>query len=50
VDVADGRWSVTHHRVPYDDTLLYDTFEAREVPERSFIYRAFFGGRLGAGA
>jgi predicted phosphodiesterase len=47
VDIAHGRWKVTHWSVPYDDTVLYHAFEARAVPERTFIYQAFFGGRFG---
>ena len=31
--------------VPYNDRALFEEFERREVPEREFIYRAFFGGR-----
>jgi predicted phosphodiesterase len=30
---------------PYDDSDLFDQFESRGVPERHFIYQAFFGGR-----
>jgi len=26
---------------------LFDAFEHRKVPEREFIYRAFFGERFG---
>jgi predicted phosphodiesterase len=47
VDLANGQWQVTHCSIPYDDTPLYATFEQRFVPERAFIYRAFFGGRFG---
>jgi hypothetical protein len=28
--------------VAYDDTALFRTFEERRVPERQFIYKAFF--------
>lgn len=34
--------------VKYDDKELYDVFEGRDVPEREFIYKVFFGGRFGA--
>ncbi len=43
----DERLAVRHRSVPYDDATLARDFERREVPERSFIDRAFFGGRLG---
>jgi hypothetical protein len=32
--------------VPYDDEPLFRAFEERRVPERAFLYRAFFGGRF----
>ena len=34
------------HTVNYDDTELFNTFEDRDVPDRKFIYKAFFGGRF----
>jgi len=40
-----GHYAVEYRHIPYDDTVLFDAFEARQVPEREFIYRAFFGGR-----
>jgi putative phosphoesterase len=46
IGVEDGRWRLSHHQVPYDDAPLYQAFEARAVPERAFLYRAFFGGRF----
>jgi predicted phosphodiesterase len=46
VDIAHGNWRVNHCSVPYDDAPLYRAFEARAVPERTFIYQAFFGGRF----
>jgi predicted phosphodiesterase len=48
VEVEHGSWSVTHRQAPYDDTALYAAFEQRAVPERGFIYRAFFGDRFAA--
>jgi len=48
LDLADGEWTIEQCRVPYDDSALYSAFEARAVPERAFIYRAFFAGRFGA--
>lgn len=47
LDCDDERLAVRHRSVPYDDATLARDFERREVPERSFIDRAFFGGRLG---
>ncbi len=38
---------IQHHSVRYDDKELYEAFEERKVPEREFIYKAFFGGRFG---
>ena len=36
------------HWIEYDDQGLLQAFEERDVPEREFIYKAFFGGRFGA--
>lgn len=33
-------------QVVYDDAGLYDAFERRQVPERKFLYQAFYGGRF----
>ena len=41
-----GQYSVEHRAVGYDDAGLFEDFELREVPERAFLYRAFFGGRF----
>ena len=38
---------VQQRSIPYDDRELYEAFETRDVPERGFIYKAFFGGRFG---
>ena len=44
---TEGRaYRLTAHAVPYDDADLFRTFEQRAVPERQFIYHAFFGGRF----
>jgi hypothetical protein len=48
VEVLGETYTVTHQRVPYDDTALYRAFEQRQVPECAMIYRAFFGDRFGA--
>ena len=48
VEFHRGQYRVEHRGVPYDDRELLSAFEQRGVPEREFIYRAFFGGRFGA--
>jgi putative phosphoesterase len=47
VQVENGHYTLEHRAAPYDIRRLYETFETRQVPEREFIYRAFFGGLLG---
>lgn len=42
----DGKVNIQHHIVTYDDKELFEAFEDRQVPEREFIYKAFFGGRF----
>jgi predicted phosphodiesterase len=44
-----GNYSLAHRAVRYDDAELLHAFEQRNVPERAFIYRAFFGGRFPSG-
>lgn len=46
LELRDGQAEVSHHVASYDDSLLYAAFEARMVPERTFLYRAFYGGRF----
>lgn len=46
-ELDQGRYTVEHRAVRYDDAGLFRAFERRDVPERAFIYRAFFGGRFG---
>jgi predicted phosphodiesterase len=43
---GDGSYAVRHRLVSYDDGELHAAFEDRQVPERGFIYRTFFGGRF----
>lgn len=43
-----GTYKIKHCAVPYEDTALLQAFERRQVPDRAFIYRAFFGGRFQA--
>jgi predicted phosphodiesterase len=45
---VDAQVDIQHYSVSYDDKELYEAFEDREVPERDFIYKVFFGGRFGA--
>ena len=37
---------VRHDGTPYDDDLIWRTFNARNVPERAFINKIFYSGRL----
>jgi predicted phosphodiesterase len=46
VEFHRGQYRVEHCGAPYDDAALLKAFERRSVPERKFIYRAFFGGRF----
>ena len=46
VELHRGKYTVEHRSVPYDDGRLVAAFERRDVPEREFLYRAFFGGRF----
>lgn len=48
-EFARGRYIIEHCVVAYDDKELYEAFERRNVPERHFIYKAFFGGRFPTG-
>lgn len=45
VDCDNGRFSLTPHAIPYDDTPLFRAYEQRRVPEREFIQRIFLGNR-----
>jgi hypothetical protein len=47
VNVNRGAYTVEHRVVPYEAGELWRAFEQRKVPERAFIYRAFYGGRFG---
>ena len=46
LEIYNGQILISHHAAPYDDRSLYEAFEQRAVPERDFIYQAFFGGRF----
>jgi predicted phosphodiesterase len=41
-----GKFKIKNYAINYDDTELYTKFEERKVPDRKFIYTAFFGGRF----
>jgi len=45
VELGRRGFTVQHRQASYDDRALFRAFEERAVPERGFIYRAFFGGR-----
>jgi putative phosphoesterase len=47
LECCGGRYTVEQRAAPYDDGPLFEAFERRRVPERAFLYRAFFGGRYG---
>lgn len=46
VEFRQGGYTLAHRSVPYDDVELLEGFERSDVPDRHFIYRAFFGGRF----
>jgi predicted phosphodiesterase len=46
VELHGRQYRIEHRSVPYEDGELLKAFERRGVPEREFIYRAFFGGRF----
>ena len=46
LDCGDSCFHIRCLAEPYDDTELKRAFESRGVPERQFIYKAFFGGRF----
>lgn len=46
VEYQSGGYRLEHRQVPFNDLELFNAFEQRRVPERAFIYRAFFGGRF----
>ena len=41
----EKRYELEVRHISYDDSALFREFERREVPEREFIIRAFFGDR-----
>lgn len=45
LECHEGQYHLTHHAVPYDDAPLAAAFQERNVPDRKFIWKTFFGGR-----
>ena len=50
VEAQNGRFTVEYRAAEYDDRPLYQAFEARRVPARAFLCRAFLGGRFSESA
>lgn len=46
VNIKHGSYRIEHRAIEYNDEELWETFEQRKVPERDFLYGAFFGGRF----
>ncbi len=46
LECRNRQFRLEHRAVPYADGGLFADFERRGVPERDFIYKAFFGGRF----
>jgi len=46
IEYSQGKFKIFRHSIEYDDTDLYNKFEERNVPDREFIYKAFFGSRF----
>ncbi len=46
IEFHQGKFAIKEYAVNYDDTELYKKFEERNVPDRNFIYKTFFGGRF----
>jgi predicted phosphodiesterase len=49
LECTRGAYTVARRAVPYDDGPLFAAFEDRRVPDRQFLYRAFFGARYPRG-
>nr|BBH87579.1 hypothetical protein KTC_23300 [Thermosporothrix sp. COM3] len=46
--IQNGRYTLQHKTVTYDDSELLRAFEQRQVAERELILQSFFGGRAPA--
>ncbi len=46
IEFHKGECTIQNNSIKYDDTELYKEFEERNVPDRKFIYKTFFGGRF----
>lgn len=49
LEIRNRNYHINHQVIEYKDDDLWKTFEARKVPEREFLYQAFFGGRFQSG-
>ncbi len=47
LELKNGTCELKLRQVPYDDRVLFEQFESREVPHRRHICSTFFGGRNG---
>ena len=45
-EVVNGKPNIRKGATPFDDKSLFEAFKSRDVPERAFIYKAFFGNRF----
>lgn len=45
-EVIKGKCVIEQRQASYNDESLFKAFEQRQVPDRQFIYKAFFGGRF----
>ena len=45
LECENRSYELKMRQVPYDDSALFQQFERHDVPDRHFIYKAFFGGR-----
>ncbi len=46
IDFNHRNFQIHYHEVDYDDSEIYEDFEKRNVPDRRFIWKTFFGGKL----
>lgn len=46
VECYGGAFTINHRQVAYDDSPLAAAFVQRQVPERDFLRKIFFGGRF----
>ncbi len=46
IECENGKFEIKLFQIPYNDDILYPTFENHQIPARKFIYKAFFGNRF----